>query len=93
MARLKKDPQMGDVIERCRSITLVNAVLKPLAKQLELIFNNLVYRTQKLAVPSRCIHDNLHLMHYIIERIVKEPGFGWTLINLHQSKAFDRLDY
>jgi hypothetical protein len=32
-------------------------------------------------------------MRYIVERVGNKPGFGGALINLDQSKAFDRVDH
>lgn len=59
---------------------------------LALVLKKLVDKMQTPIVPSRSIHDNLHLMRNTTERVVKEPGMGETLINLDQSKAFDKLD-
>lgn len=48
---------------------------------------------QTCAVPGRSIHDNLHLMRYITNRIMKEPRMGVTLMYMVQSKAFNRVDH
>ena len=94
---LRKDPNKGDHIDNFRPVTLLNTdykiLAKVLAKRLALVVGRLVGDAQTCAIPNRSIHDNLHLTRYIIERVGKEPGMGGALINLDQSKAFDRVDH
>ncbi len=93
----RKDADKGDVIDNFRPITLLNAEFKILAKvlanRLALVVEKLVGEAQTCAIPGRSIHDNLHLVRYIIERVSNKPGFGRAMINVDQSKAFDRVDH
>lgn len=43
-------------------------------------------------MPERT-YDDLYSMQYIVGRVVKELGFGGTLIYLDQWKAYDKVDY
>ncbi|GAB1597330.1 hypothetical protein Ahia01_000009400 [Argonauta hians] len=94
---LRKDPDKGDAVENFRPITLLNADFKilarVLAKRLALVVSGLIGRAQTCAIPGRSIHDNLHLTRYIFDRVASESGLGGALINLDQSKAFDRVDH
>lgn len=45
------------------------------------------------AMPGRIIHDNIHTIHYFLEQVGKSSGKGVALLNLSQSKAFDRVDH
>lgn len=49
---------------------------KVVAKWLALVMDKLVEKAQTWAAPGRSTHDNLHLMRYFIERVVKEAGLG-----------------
>lgn len=53
----------------------------------------LVGEAQTCAIPSRTIQDNLHLIRYILDRIVTKPAMGGALIRLDQSEAFDSVDH
>lgn len=44
------------------------------------------------AIPSRTIHDNVHLIGYFLERMSKYSGKDGALVHLDQSNAFDRVD-
>ena len=78
-----------------RPITLLNTELKILARilanSLQLVISDLVGPGQNYAVKGRSIQENLHLVHQILEGI--EDDTEAALINLDQSKAFDRVDY
>lgn len=41
----------------------------------------------------RSIHDDRHLKQYIIDRVFKGSSMGVVLINLGQSKAFDKVNH
>ncbi len=84
-------------MDNFRPITLRNTDFKMLAnvlaKRLARVVGSVVGDSQTCAIPGRSI-DNLHLVRYIVERVGnKKPGFGGALINLNQSKAFDRVDH
>ena len=76
-----------------KPITLLNTEVKILAQvlvnHLQLIINNLITPEQNYLVKGRSTQDNLHLVREILERL--EDGTEAALINLDQSKAFDRV--
>ena len=78
-----------------RPITLLNTELKILARvlanRLQLVMSDLIGPEQSYAVKGRSIQDNLHLVRQILEGI--EDDTEAALINLDQSKAFDRVDH
>ena len=78
-----------------RPITLLNTELKILARvlanHLQLVISDLIGPEQNYAVKGRLIQDNLHLVCEILESI--KDGNKASLINLDQSKAFDRVDH
>ena len=78
-----------------RPITLLNTELKILARvlanRLQLVISDLIGPEQSYAVKGRSIQDNLHLVRQILEGI--EDDTEAALINLDQSKAFDRVDH
>ena len=78
-----------------RPITLLNTELKILARvlanRLQLFISDLIGPEQSYAVKGRSIQDNLHLVRQILEGI--EDDTEAALINLDQSKAFDRVDH
>ena len=78
-----------------RPITLLNTELKILARvmanRLQLVISDLISPEQSYAVKGRSIQDNLHLVRQILEGI--KDDIEATLINLDQSKAFDRVDH
>lgn len=41
----------------------------------------------------RSIHDNLHLVHYSLENVRIIAGKRMSLVNLDQTKVFDRVDH
>ena len=90
----KKDGRhvRGD-IDDYRPITLLNTELKILARvlanRLQLVISDLVGPEQNCTVKGRSILDNLHLVRQILEGIKDDSKA--TLINLDQSKAFDRV--
>ena len=73
----------------CRPITLLNTELKILARvlanRLQLVISDLIWLEQNYAVKGRSIQDNL--AREILE------GLEAAMINLDQSKAFDRVDH
>ena len=78
-----------------RPITLLNTELKilawVLANRLQLVISDLIGPEQNYAVKERSIRDNLHLVRQILEGIKDDTKAA--LINLDQSKAFDRVDH
>ena len=78
-----------------RSITLLNTELKilawVLANRLHLVISDLIGPEQTFAVKGRSIQDNLHLVREVLVGI--KDSIKATLINLDQSKAFDRVDH
>eukprot|EP00452_MALV-II_sp_L67-6_P000296 gene296-230_t len=78
-----------------RPITLLNTELKILARvlanRLQLVVGDLIELEQNYAVKVRSIQNNLHLVRMILEGI--EDDQCAALINLYQSKAFDRVDH
>ena len=93
---LKKEGRhvRGD-LDDYRPITLLNTELKILARvlanRLQLVISDLVGPEQNYAVKGRSIRDNLHLVRQILEGIKDDTKAA--LINLDQSKAFDRVDH
>lgn len=83
----------GDGISNFRLLTMFNTELKILPKvladRLQDVLNRLISPEQTCVVKSRMIQDNLHLVRTIIEKIDREA----TLLNLDQSKGFDRVDH
>lgn len=57
-----------------------------------LVVGSLIGQAQSRTILNRSIHDNLHLMRYIIQRIRTKAGFGGALVNLYQSKAFNKVN-
>ena len=84
----------GD-LDDYRPITLLNTELKILARvlanRLLLVISDLIGPEQNCAVKGRSIRDNLHLVRQILEGIKDDTKAA--LINLDQSKAFDRVDH
>ena len=78
-----------------RPITLLNSELKILARvlmnRLQLVISDLIGPEQNYAVKGRSIQDNLHLVRQILEGT--EDDTETALINLDQSKAFNRVDH
>ena len=92
---LRKDKGGGGNLDNYRPITLLNTELKILAKilteRLQLVADRLLGPEQTCAVKGRTIQSNLHLIRTILEG-VKDDDCA-ALINLDQSKAFDRVDH
>ena len=78
-----------------RPITLLNPELKilvrVLANRLQVVISDLIGPEQTYAVKRRSTQDNLHLIREVLEGM--EDGTETALINLHQSKAFDRVNH
>ena len=97
IALLKKEGRhvRGD-LDDYRPITLLNTELKILARvwanRLQLVISDLVGPEHNYAVKGRSMLDNLHLVRQILEGIKKKDDSKAALINLDQSKAFDRVD-
>ena len=88
----KGDRHVREELDDYRPITLLNTELKILAR----IFANrlqsdLIGLEQNYAMKGRSIQDHLHLVREILERL--EDDTEAALINLNQSKAFDRVDH
>ena len=62
-----------------------------LANRLSLVISDLIGPEQNYAVKGRSIQNNLHLIREILEGIKDDDEAA--LINLDQSKAFDRVDH
>ena len=62
-----------------------------LANRLQLVISDLVGPEQNYPVKGRSIRDNLHLVRQILEGIKDDTKAA--LINLDQSKAFDRVHH
>ena len=62
-----------------------------LANRLQLVISDLIGPEQNYAVKGRSMQNNLHLVRQILEGI--EDDTEAVLINLDQSKAFDRVDH
>ena len=90
----KKDTQGGE-LDDYRPITLLNTELKILtrilASRLRIVMDYLVDPEQTYALQGRSIQNNLHLIRTVLEGI--EDDTCAALINLDQSKAFDRVDH
>ena len=105
----KEGSHVRGELDYYRLITLLNTELKiltrVLANCLQLVISDLIGPVQSYTVKGRSIQDNLHLVHQILERIsirsriwcTKDAPKIWctedALINLDQSKAFDRMDH
>ena len=89
---LRKNKHGGDGISNFCPLTMLNTDLKILVKMLanrsQTVLPSLICPEQTCAVKCRTIQDSLHLVCTIIEKV----GNG-ALINLDQSKAFDRVDH
>ena len=90
---LRKNKHGGDGISNFRSLTMLNTDLKILAKilanRLQTVLPSLISPEQTCAVKGRTIQDSLHLVRTIVEKVDGNAA----LINLDQSKAFDRVDH
>ena len=78
-----------------RPITLLNTELmilaRVLANRLQLVISDLIGPERNYGVKGRSNRDNLHLVRQILEAI--EDDTEAALINLDQSKTFDRVDH
>ena len=90
---LCKNKHGGDGISNFRPLTMLNTDLKILAKilanRLQTVLPSLICPEQTCAVKGRTIQDSLHLVRTIVEKVDGNAA----LINLDQSKAFDRVDH
>ena len=93
MKLLRKNKHGGDGISNFRPLTMLNTDLKILAKilanRLQTVLPSLICPEQTCAVKGRTIQDSLHLVCTIVEKVDGNAA----LINLDQSKAFDRVDH
>ena len=91
----KEGRDVRRVLDDYRPITLLKRELKiwarVFANRLQLVISNLVGPEQNYAVKGRSIRDNLHLVRQILE-VIKDDTKA-ALMNLDQSKAFDRVDH
>ena len=85
----------GGDIDDYKPINLLKIELKILARvlvnRLQLIISDVVGPEHNYAVKGRSILENLHLVRQILEGIKDDTEA--SLINLDQSKAFDRIDH
>ena len=58
---------------------------------MQLVISDLIGPEQNYAVKGRSIQDNLHMVRKILEGLKDDTEAG--LINLDQSKAFNRMDH
>ena len=90
---LRNNKHGGDGISNFRPLTMLNTDLKILAKILanrfQTILPSLICPEQTCDIKGRTIQDCLHLVRTIVEKLDGNAG----LINLDQSKAFDRVDH
>ena len=88
---LCKDKHGGDGISNFRPLTMLNTDLKILAKiladRLQTALPSLICPEQSCAMKDRIIQDSLHMVRTII------VDGNTALINLDQSKDFDRVDH
>lgn len=93
---IRKDPNMGDVIDNFWTITLLNTKLmilvKVLAKILAKVMDGIIEEVQTCAIPGSTIHNNFHLIRYNLENVNRILGKGGVLIHLDQFKTFGRVD-
>ena len=91
----KGGKQVWEDLDDYRPITLLNTELMilalVLANRLQLVISDLIGPEQNYTVKGRSIQDNLHLVHEILEEL--KDNIKATLINLDQSKAFDRVNH
>ena len=90
---LRKNKHGGEGLSNFRPLTMLNTDLKILAKiladRLQSALPSLISPEQSCAVKGRTIQDSLHLIRTIIDKVDNKAA----LINLDQSKAFDRVDH
>ena len=90
---LRKNKHGGDGISNFRPLTMLNTDLKILAKilanRLQTVLPSLISPEQTCAVKAGLSRDSLHLVRTIVEKVDGNAA----LINLDQSKAFDRVDH
>ena len=90
---LRKNKHGGNGISNFRPLTMLNTDLKILAKiladRLQTVLPSLICPEQTCAVKARTIQDSLHLVRTIVEKVDGNAA----LINLDQSKAFERVDH
>ena len=90
---LRKKKYGGNGISNFRPLTLLNTDLKILAKikanRFQTVLPSLICPEQTCAVKGRAIQDSLDLVRTIVEKVDGNAA----LINLDQSKAFERVDH
>jgi len=93
---LKKTNQEPELLKNWRPITLLNfdykIISKVLSKRLNKVISTLINIDQTCAIQGRSIQNNIHLMRNITDYCNKKQ-LGYMLINLDQSKAFDRVSH
>ena len=91
----KGDRHVWEELDDYRPITLLNTELKILARvlasRLQLFISDLIGPVQKYAVKGKSIQDNLPLICEILDGL-KDHTKAF-MINLDQSKVFDRADH
>lgn len=85
-----KDPNKGGEIDDFRSITLLNAELKLLAKVLAKILAQVVggfVEAQTCAIPGRSIHNYFHFLCYTLEKVNRIPDKGGAMVYLNHKSV------
>lgn len=87
---LRKKQHGGDGIPTLNFVECrVKVLATVLANRLQAVLPSLIGPEQTCAVKDRTIQDNLHLVGLIVEQVDSEAA----LINLDQSKLFDRVNH
>lgn len=64
-----------------------------LGEGLALVIEKLMYKSANLRHAGKEYPDNLHLMRYLIDKLLKGRRMDGALFNLDQSIAFDRANH
>jgi len=93
---LCKNKDHPELLSNWRPISLLNVDYKVISKVLSLrlgrVLPFIIDLDQTCAVKGRSIHDNVHLLRNVID-YCNGKDMGCMLINLDQSKAFDRVSH
>ena len=91
-----ENKQQPELLKNWRPITLLNfdykIISKILTRRLNKVISTIINIDQTCAIPGRSIHDNIHLIRNIVD-YCNNKQLGCMLINLDQSKAFDRVSH
>jgi len=93
---LCKNQDHPELLNNWRPISLLNVDYKIISKVLSLrlgrVLPSIISIDQTCAVKGRSIQDNVHLLRNVID-YCNGKNMGCCLINLDQSKAFDRISH